>query len=55
MLTPSPLTTPTSEALLKSTVALAFPSYVLLFATAPVIVRFFAVMLAVNPLGCDTV
>ena len=55
MLTLSPLTTTARVALVKSTVAFVLPSYCLLLATAPLIVRFLAVISAVSPLGCDTV
>jgi len=55
MLTLSPDSTTARLARVKSTVAVVPPSYCLLLATAPLIVRFFAVMSALKPLGCDTV
>src|ERR671935_956594 len=54
MLTLSPDSTPLSVAPLKSTVALAVASYVLPFATAPLIVRpFFATVSVAAPLVTD--
>ena len=50
-----PDSTPFSVAPPKFTVAVSVSSYALLFAAAPLIVRFFAVMFAVRPLGCETV
>ena len=44
MLTLSPLTTIASVALVKSSFAVVLPSYCLFCATAPLIVRFFAVI-----------